>query len=91
LVWPLEDLPEVRPGDDLAALIIGTGVNIEPGDVVVVSQKVVSKAEGRLVSLSDVRPSVRAQELAGSLERMRARCRWCSTNRRRCYAPSAAC
>jgi coenzyme F420-0:L-glutamate ligase / coenzyme F420-1:gamma-L-glutamate ligase len=67
LVWPLEDLPEVRPGDDLAALILGTGVNIEPGAVVVVSQKVVSKAEGRLVSLADVQPSARARELAAAL------------------------
>jgi coenzyme F420-0:L-glutamate ligase/coenzyme F420-1:gamma-L-glutamate ligase len=67
LVWPLEDLPEIRPGDDLAALILGTGVNIEPGNVVVVSQKVVSKAEGRLLSLADVQPSAHAQEIATAL------------------------
>lgn len=41
-------LPEVRPGDDLAALI-AAAVDLEPGDVLVVAQKVVSKAEGVLV------------------------------------------
>jgi coenzyme F420-0:L-glutamate ligase / coenzyme F420-1:gamma-L-glutamate ligase len=64
---PLPGLPEVAPGDDLAALIIGTGAQIGPGDVVVVSQKVVSKAEGRIVSLADVQPSSRARELAATL------------------------
>jgi coenzyme F420-0:L-glutamate ligase/coenzyme F420-1:gamma-L-glutamate ligase len=64
---PLPGLPEVAPGDDLAALIASAGADIEPGDVVVVSQKVVSKAEGRLVSLADVQPSPRARELAAAL------------------------
>ncbi len=43
-------LPEVRPGDDLAGLIAGA-VALEPGDVLVVAQKIVSKAEGALVRL----------------------------------------
>ena len=47
-------LPEVRPGDDLAALIAGA-VDLGDGDVVVVTQKVVSKAEDRLV---DIDPEV---------------------------------
>ena len=47
-------LPEVRPGDDLAALIAGAA-NLADGDVVVVTQKVVSKAEDRLV---DIDPEV---------------------------------
>jgi coenzyme F420-0:L-glutamate ligase/coenzyme F420-1:gamma-L-glutamate ligase len=46
---PITGLPEVRPGDELAALIAGGGVDLAGGDVVVVTQKVVSKAEGRLV------------------------------------------
>ena len=49
-VLPVEGLPEVRPGDPLAELIAATGV-VRDGDVVVVTQKVVSKAEGRLVAL----------------------------------------
>jgi len=66
---PVPGLPEVEPGDDLAALIITTGAAIGSGDVVVVSQKVVSKAEGRLVRLSDVQPSPRALELARALDK----------------------
>jgi len=61
-------MPEVRPGDDLAALILeaarGQGVEIEDGDVLVVTQKIVSKAEGRLVDLRQVKPSPQAQEMA---------------------------
>jgi coenzyme F420-0:L-glutamate ligase / coenzyme F420-1:gamma-L-glutamate ligase len=55
-IRPLEGIPEVRPGDDLAALI-GDAVErvggLEPGDVLVVSQKVVSKTEGRLEQTRD--------------------------------------
>jgi coenzyme F420-0:L-glutamate ligase/coenzyme F420-1:gamma-L-glutamate ligase len=49
-VTGVEGLPEVRPGDDLAALL--DGVDLRDGDVVVVTSKVVSKAEGRLVPVS---------------------------------------
>jgi coenzyme F420-0:L-glutamate ligase/coenzyme F420-1:gamma-L-glutamate ligase len=47
-VLPVEGLPEVRPGDELAALIAGA-CDLVDGDVIVVTQKIVSKAEGRLV------------------------------------------
>ena len=60
-------LPEVKPGDDLATLIIGAlGAHrpLASGDVLVVAHKVVSKAEGRTRKLSDVRPGARAIELA---------------------------
>ncbi|CAB4709559.1 unannotated protein [freshwater metagenome] len=60
---PVAGLPEVRPGDDLAALIAAVA-RLEDRDVVVVAQKVVSKAEGRLVRLADVVASPRAIELA---------------------------
>jgi coenzyme F420-0:L-glutamate ligase / coenzyme F420-1:gamma-L-glutamate ligase len=63
-VLPLAGLPEVREGDDLGALIAGATA-LEDDDVVVVAQKVVSKAEGRVVRLADVEPSRRAEELAG--------------------------
>jgi coenzyme F420-0:L-glutamate ligase/coenzyme F420-1:gamma-L-glutamate ligase len=59
----VEGLPEVRPGDDLAQLIAGRA-RFEPGDVVVVAQKVVSKAEGRLVDLNDVTAGEEATRLA---------------------------
>lgn len=65
---PLPGLPLVRPGDDLAALLIDA---MEAGrlaprdsDVLVVAQKVVSKSEGQYVRLADVKPSGRAMELA---------------------------
>jgi coenzyme F420-0:L-glutamate ligase/coenzyme F420-1:gamma-L-glutamate ligase len=60
--WALPGLPEVRPGDDLAALLRDGGY--EPGDVLVVAHKVVSKAEGALRSLDGVVASERARDLA---------------------------
>lgn len=64
----LEGIPEVRPGDDLAQLIAAAAANGDIGlldaDVLVVTQKVVSKAEGRVVELASVQPSPRALEWA---------------------------
>lgn len=60
---PVEGLPEIAEGDDLGALI-AERAELEPGDVVVVSQKAVSKSEGRVVRLADVDASERARELA---------------------------
>jgi coenzyme F420-0:L-glutamate ligase / coenzyme F420-1:gamma-L-glutamate ligase len=64
----LDGLPEVAAGDDLAALIAAR-LPDEPraGDVIVIAHKVVSKAEGRTRSLSDVQPTDRARELADEL------------------------
>jgi coenzyme F420-0:L-glutamate ligase/coenzyme F420-1:gamma-L-glutamate ligase len=65
---PITGIPLVKPGDDLAALIVEaalqTGLSLQEGDILVVTQKVVSKAENRFVRLLDVRPSPRALELA---------------------------
>ena len=61
---PVEGIPKVREGDDLAALLAAAAA-FEDGDVVVVAQKVVSKAEGRVVNLDGVEPSEAARELAG--------------------------
>ena len=66
-VIPVTGLPEIREGDDLAALVTDR-VTLEDGDVVVVAQKAVSKAEGRVVRLDDLEPSERALELAGEGE-----------------------
>jgi coenzyme F420-0:L-glutamate ligase/coenzyme F420-1:gamma-L-glutamate ligase len=62
-VIPVEGIPEVREGDDLAALI-GRAAELDDGDVLVVAQKVVSKAEGRVVQLDDIEASPQAQDLA---------------------------
>ena len=56
-------MPEVREGDDVAALI-AAAAQLEDGDVVVVVHKVVSKGEGRVVRLADVMPSAQARDLA---------------------------
>ena len=63
---PLPDLPEVRPGDDLAALLEAAPLDppLGPGDVLVIAHKVVSKAEGRVRALADVEPGERARTLA---------------------------
>ncbi len=65
-VLAVEGLPEVHPGDDLAQLI-ASHASLESGDVVVVAQKVVSKAEGRMRSLSDVVASDEAKRIAPEL------------------------
>jgi coenzyme F420-0:L-glutamate ligase/coenzyme F420-1:gamma-L-glutamate ligase len=63
--WPLPGLPEVRAGDDLAALLAAAaGADLRSTDVLVVAHKVVSKAEGAVVALAGVEPSPRAHVLA---------------------------
>ena len=66
-IVPLAGLPEVVPGDDLAALLVAAlphGETIGRGDILVVTQKIVSKAEGRFVDLASVVPSAEAVALA---------------------------
>ncbi len=66
-VFGLDGIPEIEPGDDLAARLAEAAERaggLEDGDVVVVVQKVVSKAEGRIARLEDVVASPRAIELA---------------------------
>ena len=63
-ILPLDGLPEVGAGADIAELVAGARA-LEDGDVVVLAQKIVSKAEGRIVRLDAVEPSQRARELAG--------------------------
>jgi coenzyme F420-0:L-glutamate ligase/coenzyme F420-1:gamma-L-glutamate ligase len=66
----LPGLPEVRPGDDLGALLAAALGRLPGGlrddDVLAVAHKVVSKAEGRVVALADVEPSERALALAAA-------------------------
>jgi coenzyme F420-0:L-glutamate ligase / coenzyme F420-1:gamma-L-glutamate ligase len=64
-ILPVEGLPEIGEGDDLAALI-AERAELADGDVLVVAQKVVSKAERRVVRLDEVEPSEQARELAGT-------------------------
>ena len=66
-IYPISGLPEIVNGAPLADLIADAlarlGMSLEAADVVVITQKVVSKAEGRVVSLGGVHPSARAIEI----------------------------
>ncbi len=70
-LFAVPGLPMVKPGDDLPALIVrhleAGGERLHPGDIVVIAQKVVSKAEGRLVRVNDVMPSEQAHALAATV------------------------
>ncbi len=70
---PLPGIPFVRPGDDLAELILRglsrARITLTEGDVLVVAQKIVSRAEGRLVDLRTVTPSPQAESLAAKVEK----------------------
>ena len=69
----VEGIPEVRPGDDLSAQILDAidrqSMRIEDGDVLVVTQKIVSKAEGRIVDLDHVEPGPFAMQIAEQWEK----------------------
>jgi coenzyme F420-0:L-glutamate ligase / coenzyme F420-1:gamma-L-glutamate ligase len=61
---PVHGLPEIREGDDLAAMVVERA-RLEDGDVLVLAQKAVSKAEGRIVRIDAFEASAKAVELAG--------------------------
>jgi coenzyme F420-0:L-glutamate ligase/coenzyme F420-1:gamma-L-glutamate ligase len=66
-VVPLTGIPEIEAGDDLAGLLAEAAARaggLEDADVLVVAQKIVSKAEGRIVRLDELEPSAQALELA---------------------------
>lgn len=70
---PVRDIPDIEPGDDLTGLLASglrsQGYGVDSGGVLVVAQKIVSKAEGRYVCLRDVRPGARARELALAVDK----------------------
>jgi coenzyme F420-0:L-glutamate ligase / coenzyme F420-1:gamma-L-glutamate ligase len=70
IITPLNGIPMIRVGDDLMEIIWKAlqenGIILADNDIIVIAQKIVSKAEGRFVKLSEVKPSQRAQELAVS-------------------------
>jgi coenzyme F420-0:L-glutamate ligase / coenzyme F420-1:gamma-L-glutamate ligase len=67
-IRPLQGLPELKQGDELGRLIADSA-RPAAGDIVVISQKAVSKVEGRVRTLSDVEPGERARELAEDLDK----------------------
>ena len=70
---PLTGLPVIEPGDDLAGLIMAglrdSDLDLVDGDILVLAQKIVSKAEGRLVNLATVQASVRSQAISKEVEK----------------------
>jgi coenzyme F420-0:L-glutamate ligase/coenzyme F420-1:gamma-L-glutamate ligase len=67
-LFPVPNLPLIQPGDDLAALLVERLATadqaFQPGDILVIAQKIISKAEGRLVRLADITPGDEAFEVA---------------------------
>lgn len=70
---PLADIPLIQPGDNLGEILFTsaqkTGLHWQDGDILVLAQKIVSKAEGRLIDLSTVSPSPAAMDLAAASEK----------------------
>ena len=69
---PIEGLPLVKPGDNIADIIfrqINQTVGFVEGDIVVIAQKIISKAEGSIVDLSTIVPSEQAQQIASQTGR----------------------
>src|SRR2546425_1180360 len=72
-IFGFDGVPEVRAGDDIVGIIVDAvgraGRALEAGDVVVVTHKIVSKAEGRLVDLREIQPSAFAYHLASTADK----------------------
>lgn len=67
-ITPLSSIPLIRPGDNLAEFLLNSlnesKISLQDGDILVLAQKIISKAENRLVNLNDIQPSAAAQEVA---------------------------
>jgi len=70
---PLPGIPLIHPGNDLAAILLDSlkiaEITLEDGDILVLAQKIVSKAEGRMINLANITPSQQALELAELTEK----------------------
>jgi coenzyme F420-0:L-glutamate ligase/coenzyme F420-1:gamma-L-glutamate ligase len=73
VLTPLPNIPMVQAGDDLVEIILrgllDGNLFLQDGDILVIAQKIVSKAEGRWINLVTIQPSLRALELANSIEK----------------------
>ena len=72
-IFPVTGIPLVEPGDDLSGLLISalidSGIKLQDSDILIVTHKVVSKAEGNLVFLDGIKPSAEATEIARVTEK----------------------
>lgn len=70
---PISNIPIIRQGDDLADILVNslhhTSIQLQNNDILVIAQKIVSKAEGRMVNLANITPSQKALDLAGPTEK----------------------
>ncbi|QMU95916.1 coenzyme F420-0:L-glutamate ligase [Microbacterium esteraromaticum] len=72
-VWPLQGIPEVRAGDDLVELVLAAaGGSLQDGDILVVTSKIVSKAEGRIVAAVDREDAITSETVRVVATRPRA-------------------
>jgi coenzyme F420-0:L-glutamate ligase/coenzyme F420-1:gamma-L-glutamate ligase len=73
VITQLRNIPLIHDGDHLSEILyqslLSQGISLENGDILGVTSKIVSKAEGRWVKLSTIKPSKRAQELSGQVDR----------------------
>jgi coenzyme F420-0:L-glutamate ligase / coenzyme F420-1:gamma-L-glutamate ligase len=73
ILTPIPGIPMIQPGDDLSSIILDAmrraELDFQDGDIFILAQKIVSKAEGRLVNLAAVVPSQRARDLSASTEK----------------------
>jgi len=72
-LFRIPDIPEIRPGNDLVKIVTGAArraaIHVKDGDILVIAQKIVSKAEGALVQLARVKPSPHALAVAARLKK----------------------
>jgi coenzyme F420-0:L-glutamate ligase/coenzyme F420-1:gamma-L-glutamate ligase len=70
---PLSGIPIIRRDDNLADILVGalrgSGLELQAGDILVLAQKIVSKAEGRMVNLTQIQPTPHARELAAQTDK----------------------
>lgn len=68
-IHPVTGIGEIRNGDDLGQILANalTPIGLKSGDFLVVTQKIVSKAEGRMIALADIEPGAQAIEIAGAI------------------------
>lgn len=67
-ITPLQNIPLIRQHDNLADILVNslneTKINLQDNDILVIAQKIISKAEGRIVNLADITPTTKAIDLA---------------------------
>jgi len=72
-ILPVKGIPDVKRGDDIAMLVTASlgkqKLDLQAGDILVIAQKIVSKAEGRVVSLAKVKASAFARDMAGEMDK----------------------